>query len=77
MKTTTISRDKIEEGMIVLFGATPEANQFIVHAQFFVHEVIHNNDDSTLIRGNFRNFWDYPSESFTFYDYERVKIVVE
>lgn len=71
MKTTTIGRDKIEEGMIVLFGATPEADHF------FVHEVIHNNDDSTLIRGNFRNFWDYPSESFTFYDYERVKIVVE
>lgn len=71
MKVTTIGRNKIEEGMIVLIGPDPGARKF------YVHESVHNNDDSTTIRGNFSNFWDYPSKSFIYWGYERVKIVLE
>lgn len=67
MKTTTLTRHNLREGMILLSGKD----------KFYVHEVSHNNDDSTIVRGNFSNFWDYPTTSFVYYDHERVKIVLE
>lgn len=67
MKVTTITRSNIQDGMIVS----------VKDGKFYVHEALHGNDDSTELKGNFSNFWDYPSVTLWFYDNDRVKIVLE
>ena len=67
MKTTTLTRHNICEGMILLSGKD----------KFYVQEVSHNNDDSTIVRGNYSDFGSYPSISSIYYDNDRVKIVLE
>ena len=67
MKTTTITRSSLKEGMIIS----------IVKDKLYVQEVSHNNDDSTIVRGNFTSFDEYPSASYIYYDYQTIKIVLE
>lgn len=67
MKTTTITRSSLKEGMIIS----------IVKDKLYVQEVSHNNDDSTIVRGNFTSFDEYPSASYIYYDYQTIQIVLE
>jgi len=67
MKTVTLHRNNLGDGMIVLL----EAN-----TPFYVCECIHNNDDSTILRGNYTGFHEYPTASHILFDRERVQVVI-
>lgn len=67
MKTTTITRHNLKDGMAIMRG----------NDVFYIVECVHNNDDSTLLAGNYSSFYDYPGASIILYDSDRVKVVIE
>lgn len=67
MKITTITGQNLRKGMIMMFG----------NSKFYITECGYNNDDTTVVRGNFYSFKNEPTATVRMYDTERVKIVIE
>ena len=67
MKVTTLTRHNLKDGMIVEVGKD----------KFYIHQAVHNNDDSTLLRGNFTGFHGDDTASIWFHGQDRVRIFLE